>query len=274
MLEITPECASDLLGQDVLALAEKMDKSVRPAKVKLSGRMIHLRSVTERGGVKIHNIVGMVRGSDPELAKEYVVVGAHYDHVGVGPRARVGPGADDNGSGTSALIEVAEAMAASPPRRSVLICAFSAEEDGLIGSRELCRNLPVKKERVVAMINLDMIGRGDAKEVVALGFVQNPDLEDVVTRARRLSKTGVKTVTKSKDAGLFKRSDHYPFHEIGIPAVFFFEAVPISKNEDYHTWRDTVDKVDLKKVTNTARLAFNTAWILANDDERPARPRE
>lgn len=184
----------------------------------------------------------------------------------------MGAGADDNASGVSALLQVAEAFSVTPPRRSVIVCFFGSEEDGLHGSKAVAQNLPVPKEAVVAMVNLDMIGRGDAKEVAVLGLRQNPKLEDVLDRAKRLSKTGITKLVTGQGEELFARSDQYSFHEVGLPVLFFFEGLPISRNEDYHTWRDVPELVDAKKIRNTARLAYNTAWLLANDDDRPPPP--
>jgi hypothetical protein len=272
VVAVTPDTASKILGTDVLALAEKIDKSCKPASGKPGKAFVSLASATEQRGLAIDNVVGVLRGSDPTLADEYVIVGAHYDHVGVGVRGQIGYGADDNGSGTSAMLEIVEALAAAGPRRSIVACAFSGEEDGLLGSRELARNPPVPKESIVAMVNLDMIGRGDAGEVVVLGDEQNPDLGRVLDRAAKLKSARVKVIT-GRAEHLWERSDHYSFHEVGIPVLFFFEAVSETDNPDYHTWRDTIELVDVDKITRTARLAFNTAWILAEDDARPSPPR-
>jgi Zn-dependent M28 family amino/carboxypeptidase len=202
------------------------------------------------------------------------VIGAHYDHIGVDVRGRVGYGADDNGSGTSALLELAEALSASRPRRSVLLCAFAGEEDGLLGSRALTQRLPVPAQKLVAMINMDMIGRGDAAEVAVIGITQNPTLEKVLDRARKLSPTGIQKLILRQGEELFARSDHHSFHQIGVPVLFFFEGLPIERNTDYHTWRDTIDKLDAEKIRRTSILVYNTTWLLANDDERPPPPRE
>lgn len=276
VLEISTDCASQLFGVDIDALAQRIDKSAKPVKLKLEGEFanarIKLRSKSEFTNVRCDNIVGVLPGSDPALAGEYVILGAHYDHIGVNPGGIVGAGADDNASGVSALLQVAEALSIAPPRRSVIVCFFGSEEDGLYGSKAIAQNLPVPRESVVAMVNLDMIGRGDAKEVAVLGIKQNPDFEDLLTRAKRLSKTGISKVVMREGEELFARSDQYSFHEVGIPVLFFFEGLPISRNEDYHTWRDVPDLVDMKKIRNTARIAYNTAWLLANDDERPRPP--
>lgn len=272
-IEITPEAASRLLGEDVLELAAKMDKRGKTERRDLKDTVVRFSSQTKRRHVKAANVAGLLTGSDPKLAEEVVVVGAHFDHLGMDSRGRLAAGADDNASGSSALLEVAEALAHAAPRRSVLIVGFSGEEDGLLGSAAFCSAPPLKKERMVAMINLDMLGRGKASSTVVLGVQQNPDLGKVLKRASRLAKSGIKKVITNEGDELWQRSDHYSFHKIEVPVLFFFEAVPITDNHDYHTWRDVPRGVDFEKVTNTARLVYNTAWLLAQDDERPREPR-
>jgi hypothetical protein len=273
-LEVSEACASALLGEDVPALAARIDKLCQPQPRRPKGRSVRLSSKSESGSVEIDNVVALLEGSDERLKGEYVVLGAHYDHIGVDDRGRIGFGADDNASGTAALLEVAQALALAKPRRSILACAFAAEEDGLLGSKALCDNTPVPRDAIVTMINMDMVGRGAAAEVAVLGIHQNPDFERTLERARKLSKTGVKNVVVRQGEELFQRSDHFSFHQIGVPVLFFFEGLPIEKNADYHTWRDTIDKLDFDKIENTTRLVFNTAWLIADDDERPPRPRE
>lgn len=278
VLEITTDVATELFGVDVEKLAERIDKSGKPARLDPSdareGARVRMSSKSRMDTVRCDNIVGVLPGSDPALAGEYVLLGAHYDHIGVNPGGIVGAGADDNASGCAALLQVAKALAQDPPRRSVIVCFFGSEEDGLHGSKAIADDPPVPRESIVAMVNLDMVGRGDAKEVAVLGIKQNPALEDVLDRARRASKTGIKNLVLRKGEELFARSDQYNFHQVGIPVLFFFEGLPISRNEDYHTWRDVPELVDPVKVRNTARLAFETTWILASDDERPPVPRE
>ncbi len=273
-LEISEAAASELLGFDVAAWAAKTDRTPKVARPKLERRRALFQCKTSDSEVEIDNVVGRITGTDPALADQWVVIGAHYDHIGVDVRGRVGYGADDNGSGTSALLELAEALCASRPRRSVLICGFGGEEDGLLGSRALTQRLPVPKEKLVAMINMDMIGRGDPAEVAVIGITQNPALEKVLERARKLSPTGVQKLVLRQGEELFARSDHHSFHQIGVPVLFFFEGLPIERNPDYHTWRDTVDKLDMEKIRRTSILVYNTTWLLANDDDRPPPPRE
>ena len=271
--EVTAEVASRIVGEDVLELARRIDRGGKPLRVERDATWISLQGEVAARSLAIDNVVGILEGSDPELAGEYVVIGAHYDHIGVDPLGRIGCGADDNASGTAVVLEVVQALALARPRRSVLACFFAAEEDGLIGSRELCRAPPVPKEALVAMLNLDMVGRGQDNEVVVLGTDENPALEKVLSRAERLERSGIRKVTTGVARELWERSDHYSFHEAGIPSLFLFEAPRETDNEDYHTFRDTVDGVSIEKVTNTARFAFNTTWLLADDDDRPPPPR-
>jgi hypothetical protein len=277
VLEVDAECGGALLGTDVEALARESDKSGKPPRWKDPAgavRRVRIASATRPDDVPVANVAARVVGSDPALAAECVLIGAHYDHVGVDERGRIGRGADDNASGTAALLELAQAFAAVPPRRSVVLCAFAAEEKGLVGSQAYCDKPPFALANVVAMINMDMLGRGTATEVAVLGTERNPDLERAVERGRKLASTGVKKLVLGQGQELWQRSDQYSFHERGVPSLFFFEGLPIERNEDYHTWRDTPDKLDLTKIANTTRLVFCTAWILCNDDDRPSRSRE
>ncbi len=273
-LEITAALAAELVGDDVLAIAAKVDSSGKEPKRLETGKVVTVAS----GSFKDHetpvdNVVGLLRGRDAALASEHVVIGAHYDHIGVDWLGRVGPGADDNASGTAALLEVAQALATAGPRRSILACAFAAEEDGLLGSAALCDSPPVPRGSMVAMINMDMVGRGNVAGVAVLGLDENPSFDSLLDRALKLQPTKVKSVTRHDGQELFERSDHFSFHKKGVPVLFFFEGLPIEDNKDYHTWRDTLDLVNTDKCARTARLVFNTAWLLANDDERPPPPK-
>lgn len=277
VIEVDAAAGARLLGSDVEALAVASDRSGKPPRLKLpAGKApsVSFKTEVERREAPVPNVVGVVRGSDPALAEEYVVLGAHLDHVGVDERGRVGFGADDNASGISALLELAQALSTQAPPRSVVLAAFGGEEKGLLGSKAFCEKPPVPLERIVAMLNMDMIGRGERDEVAVLGIDQNPGLERVLERAQDLSRTGVKKLVLRQGQELWQRSDHYSFHERGVPTLFFFEGLPISRNVDYHTWRDTIDKLDHDKMARTTRLVFNTTWLLASDPDRPPKPRE
>jgi len=271
-LEVSLECASALAGIDVAAIQRTMDKNARPNKLSWKGRQVLLGSKCPTAVVELDNVIAWLPGSDPQLAEQVVVVGAHYDHIGVDTRGRIGYGADDNASGTAGLLEIAQALALARPRRSILACSFSGEEDGLLGSHALASRLPFDKSRIVAMVNMDMIGRGDKDEVAVLGIVQNPSLEKLIERSRKLAPSGVSKIVMRQGEELFQRSDHYSFHQIGVPVLFFFEGLPIEANADYHTWRDTIDKLDFEKMRRTCVLVYETVWTLANDDARPPPP--
>ncbi|MEM7516665.1 MAG: M20/M25/M40 family metallo-hydrolase, partial [Planctomycetota bacterium] len=271
VLIVSEAAAVELSGLDLLEIVSSMDGGVNPDARELEVR-VAMKVKTELQDCLHDNVVGYVKGTDSKLAKKYIVVGAHYDHIGGGPRGRIGYGADDNASGTSALLQLARAVAENPLKRSVYFVAFSAEEDGLLGSKAFCRNMPIADKDLVFMLNLDMIGRGPTDEVVVLGLAQNPKMEKVLDRALALSPTGIKEYQDCRDGGLFTRSDHYSFHqEIGCATLFFFENYPVARNSDYHTWRDLPALVNMEKIRNTARLAFNTLWIVGNDSKSPAR---
>ncbi|GJM21670.1 MAG: hypothetical protein DHS20C15_15850 [Planctomycetota bacterium] len=277
-LELTPRAANRLLGLsgpkrlDVIERLEEVDKKAKPLKPEFTGITVELAAASTTRKVPIHNVVGVLKGSDESLADEYVVLGAHYDHVGVDSRGRIGFGADDNASGTSAVLELAEAFAAAKPRRSILACLFAAEEDGLLGSEAFVANSPVPASQMVAMLNMDMIGHGSAKEVAVVGVPENPELGKLLKRADKLRRTKISKITTGQGQSVFKRSDHYSFHKRGVPVLFFFEGLPVGANPHYHTWRDTIDTVDVDKIARTTRLVFNTAWLLSEDDERPPAP--
>ncbi len=269
-LEISAELALRLLGQDVLAVAQAIERAGKPQRIEVPPVRLTLSSASRRARVPVANIVGKIPGTDPELADEYIVLGAHYDHIGVDVYGRIGFGADDNASGTSAMIEAAEALGLARPRRSVLACAFAAEEDGLLGSTAFVREPPVDREKLVCMLNLDMVGHGDPASVVVLGPKYSSDLSKALKAAKKLEDTGLKRVLTNKAEHLWERSDHYPFFRRGIPSLFFFESPSEADNPHYHTYRDTVDIVSFEKVTRTARLVFSTAWIVGNAEDAPA----
>jgi hypothetical protein len=272
VVEIGWDQAKLLLNLDLDEVMERIDKTGKPHPVEPSEVEVRFESRVRTASTPLRNVVAVLPGSDPERAREWVVLGAHYDHIGVDPRGRVAVGADDNASGLSALLEAAHALAADPPPRSVLFCAFSAEEDGLLGSRAVANDPPVPADRILAMVNLDMVGRGSDKEVVALGVRENPDFEDVLTRAKRRSKSGISRIETQKAQALFQRSDHYSFHTRGYPALFLFEQPDIEDNPDYHTYRDVLDELNLKKVLRVAKLAEAVVREIAELEDSLPRP--
>lgn len=234
------------------------------------------------------NVVTVVEGSDPILKNEYVVVGAHYDHLGGTSDGndktdRIRNGADDNGSGTVALLALAEAFAKGPrPKRSIMLAWYCAEEKGLLGSRYLTQFSPISLNQIVSQINMDMIGRskqeGDTSqlnkdlsgpnEIYIMGSrtfsTELGDLVDAVNKSY-LNLSFNYRFDDGKFGFPFFASDHAEYAKKGIPFVFFFSGF----HADYHSVLDSADKVDYKKLEKIARTVYATALTLANAPKRP-----
>lgn len=217
------------------------------------------------------NVAGILRGSDPTLRETYVVISAHMDHVGVGRPDASGDsiynGADDDASGTSAVLEIAEALAAAQrPARSVLFLFVSGEEKGLLGSRYYSDHPTVPLASIVANVNLDMIGRNAPDSVVAIGQDYSslgPLTQEVVRNHPELRMTASRDLWPQER--FFFRSDHFNFARKEIPAIFFFSGV----HEDYHRPSDEVDKIDADKAARIARLAYYVTREIATRREPP-----
>jgi Zn-dependent M28 family amino/carboxypeptidase len=238
--------------------------------------------------VPTQNVVAVWEGGDPVLKSQYVALGAHYDHVGTGcpPNGtdNICNGADDDGSGTTALLAMAEALAKAPtrPKRSILFVWHCGEEKGLWGSRYFTEFPTVPLNDIVAQINLDMIGRskpaGDTKP--GNTYLTGPDSIYLIGSTMMSTELGelVNTVNKSylnltydtkyddpKDPNrFFYRSDHFNYARKGIPIIFFFDGV----HEDYHRAGDHADKIDYEKMEKVTRTIYMTAWEIANRPER------
>lgn len=218
------------------------------------------------------NVVGIIHGSDPELAATYVVVTAHYDHIGFGTpdpaQDSIFNGADDNASGTAVLVEVAEALAALPvpPRRSVLLVAVSGEELGLLGSNAFAADPTVPLDGVVANINLDMVSRGEPGVFYAIGYPLSSLGPLAGAVASQLPELGL--VVRS-DAllgqNLIGRSDHFSFARRRVPSLGLFGGF----HPDYHTRDDEADRVDPAKAAAAARLATFLVAAAAMLEEAP-----
>ncbi len=224
------------------------------------------------------NIMGFIEGSDETLKEEIVVISAHYDHLGK-RGAEVYNGADDNGSGSTALLELAQAFAQAKKaghgsRRSVLLMWLTGEEKGLLGSEYYVNHPVYPLEQTIVDVNVDMIGRVDdahkdnPKYIYVIGSDRlSSELHDINETANK-TYTNIEldyTYNAEDDPNrYYYRSDHYNFAELGIPAIFYFSGV----HEDYHKITDTVDKIQFDKMETIARLVFHTSWELANRDKR------
>ncbi|MFH0946650.1 MAG: M28 family peptidase [Planctomycetota bacterium] len=218
--------------------------------------------VTREGVDRSANVIGWIEGSDPELKKEYVFAGAHYDHVGADHQGNIWNGADDNASGTAGILEFADALASlkERPRRSIILAAWSAEERGLVGSKAFMRNCPVPLEKICAYINLDMISRNDPEFV---DVVHASD--DLLEMMREKAKSHGLEVNEGS-ARYLAQSDCLPFAENEIPVLFPFTDI----HEDYHRPSDDPDTIDADKAMRVTRAAFQVLLEVANADGRPS----
>jgi hypothetical protein len=223
---------------------------------------------------RVPNVAGMLEGSDPQLKHTYVIFSAHIDHVGSGCRGtstedNICNGADDDASGTSAIIELAEAFSMLPvkPKRSLIFLGVSGEEKGLLGSRHFADNPTVPIDSIVANVNIDMIGRNQPDSVVVIGQKYST-LGRLLHTVNQLHPELRLTVSDDlwPEQNFFFRSDHFNFVRREVPAIFFFTGM----HEDYHAVSDHVEKIDLDKITRITRLIFYYANEIANDVRKPA----
>ncbi len=224
------------------------------------------------------NVLGYVEGVDANLKDEVVVVSAHYDHLGMRGNS-IFNGADDNGSGSSMVMDLAQAFAEAKkagagPRRSVLFLLVSGEEKGLLGSEFYSEHPVFPLEKTVADVNVDMIGRTDKKHrdnpnyIYVIGAdrlsIMLHKINDAANRQFVHLELDYTYNAKDDPNRFYYRSDHYNFAKHGIPSVFFFSGT----HEDYHRPTDTVDKIMFDKMVKIGTLVFYTTWELANRDER------
>ncbi len=232
------------------------------------------------------NVAAMIEGSDPVLKNEVVVLSSHYDHIGINTAAtgdQINNGADDDGSGTVGLLEIAEAFATAKrdghgPRRSILFLNVTGEEKGLLGSAYYADVDPiVPLDRIVTDLNIDMIGRFDPTEpnksenyvyVIGSNLISR-ELDSLNTAVNVAIGSNVELSQRfnSKDDPnqFYRRSDHWNFGKKGIPFIFYFTGT----HEDYHGVGDEPQKIAYPRMARIARLVFGTAWQVANQDQRP-----
>jgi len=260
-MHIDGKLANTLLGtgHSLRTLQEEIDKTMKPRSLSLTGKKVFMEVYFKTEPVKACNIVAKVEGSDPVLEDEAVIVGAHYDHEGKNNNGQFYPGADDNASGTAAVLELARAFKnmETKPKRTILFILFTAEEKGLLGARFYVDNPLFPLEKTIAYINLDMIGRNDIDQMGVLGKYQYPKLFNIIDRINK--KTANFELNFNVDE-FIKNSDHFPFMRKKVPSIFFNSGM----HDELHTPRDTVDRIIREKVEKAAQLAFLTLWETAN----------
>ena len=236
--------------------------------------------VSKVSPVRAENVLGFLEGTD--LKDEIIVISAHYDHVGVhGEGAdKIHNGADDDGSGTTGVLEIAEAFVKAKaeghgPRRSILFLTVVGEEKGLLGSEWYSDNPVFPLNKTVTNLNIDMIGRVDPAHKDNPDYVYVIGSDKLSTDLHKISEYVNATYTRTTfdykyndpndPERIYYRSDHYNFAKHGIPIIFYFNGV----HEDYHKASDEISKINFEMLTKRARLVFFTGWDLANRDKAP-----
>jgi Zn-dependent M28 family amino/carboxypeptidase len=259
-----------LLGRNSLAsLAKRKPGRKVPVDITLKHSAQSQRVVSE-------NVLAYIEGTDKK--DELVVITAHYDHIGI-EDGEVFNGADDDGSGTVAIMAIAKAFAKAKeegngPRRSILVMPVTAEEKGLLGSKYYSENPVFPLERTVANLNIDMIGRIDSAHQGMAPYIYVIGSDRLSSELHAINEEANRNYTRMEldytfnsadDPNRFYyRSDHYNFARKGVPAIFYFSGV----HEDYHKSTDTIEKIRFDLLHKRALLTFHTAWILANREER------
>ena len=287
---ISAELANQMLapsGRTVQDVQREIDETLQPVVFALPD--VQVESTIERASfeAQTENVLAFIEGSDPALKNEVVVLSSHYDHIGIDPTLgedTINNGADDDGSGTVALLEIAEAFMKAKedghgPRRSILFLHVAGEEKGLLGSAYYADTEPVFPiDQTVTNLNIDMIGRFDPTQesgsenyVYIIGSnLISEELDQINTDVNKA--TGIdleldeRFNSKDDPNRFYARSDHWNFGKQGIPFIFYFTGT----HEDYHGPDDEADKIEYDRMARIGRLVFATAWQVANQDERPA----
>jgi hypothetical protein len=274
---ISPKVAGMLLGTTPESLTEKIKANAIAHKPYRGLTALHYGKQTISENVS--NVLGLIEGTDKK--DEYVVITAHYDHVGKRSDGTIYYGADDDGSGTTGILELAEAFTAAKaagkgPRRSILLMTVSGEEKGLWGSQYYSENPIFPLEKTTVDLNIDMIGRIGSdylKDKDSVNYVYTIGDDKLSSDLAPITDQVNDTYTKMKldrryndpkDPNRFYyRSDHYNFAAKGVPIIFYFNGV----HADYHKPTDTPDKINYPLMAKRAQLVFHTAWEIANREE-------
>lgn len=273
---ISDSVAAAIMGEDYTPARDAMKNGNPVAKTYTANIMLDYAKVTKK--LESSNVIGFLEGSD--LKDEYLVITAHYDHLGKRDEKTIFYGADDDGSGTVGVLELAEAFvkakaAGKGPRRSIIFMTVSGEEKGLWGSAYYAEHPTYPLEKTTADLNIDMIGRIDPKRKNgdSTNYVYVVGDDKLSSDLKPISEAVNKKYTKMeldykyndpKDTErIYFRSDHYNFARKGVPIIFYFNGT----HADYHRPTDTPDKIDYVQMAKRAQLVFYTAWEMANRNE-------
>ncbi|GMQ27282.1 hypothetical protein Aoki45_39650 [Algoriphagus sp. oki45] len=271
--------SSDKMAELFATPVETLKEAAKSNPESIASQKATYQVVKTKTPVEAVNVMGFLEGTDKK--EEVLVISSHYDHVGVSSTGEVFNGADDDGSGTVSVMEIAEAFAIAAkegnrPRRSILFLNVTGEEKGLLGSQYYSENPIFPIANTVNNINIDMVGRIDYE-------YQNAENKDYVyvigsemlsSHLKKINEYNNITYTnlildyrydaEDDPNRFYYRSDHYNFAKFDIPVIFFFNGV----HDDYHQVTDTVDKIEFPLMTKRAQLIFHTAWDLANREQR------
>jgi hypothetical protein len=274
---VSPKMANELLKESGKSLSQLrqaayQDSAFQPISLNQTTISIDISNAKEIKTTE--NVLGLLEGSDPKLKDEIVAFTAHFDHLGVTGEGVVYPGADDDGSGTVTVMELAQAFAANPvkPKRSLLFMTVVGEEKGLWGSSWYVNHPVIPLEKTIADLNTDMIGRVDTKYdglknpnyVYVIGSDKiSTQLDSVLKLSNKQSENLILDYTYNDDKDpeqFYRRSDHYNFARNGVPIVFFFTGV----HADYHRPTDTIEKILFPRMERIVHLIYTTGWQVAN----------
>lgn len=259
-------------GHSYASIRSLVEEKKDPPRFDLKQMHVKLRMETKATSTKAMNVVGMIEGRDPKLKNEFMAIGAHFDHMGTNDSGVVFNGADDDGSGTVTVLEVARAFSRSHDnKRSILVVFHGAEEKGLLGSEFLTNEdtpKPFQLSQIVSQINIDMVGRESADSIYVIGSGRlSSELKSLNENINKKLKLFTFDYTFDSDDDpnrYYYRSDHYNYARFGIPVVFFFDGM----TTDYHKPTDDIDKINFPKIEKTAILVYNLAQKIANQKHR------
>ncbi len=258
-------------GKDISEIQKKIDADKKPVTFEIDGLEVSLQTEVKEIVHKGRNVAGYLEGNDPELKNEYIVVGAHYDHLGYGEHGslfrgegkEIHNGADDNASGTVGVIELAEKFAGNKDKikRSMIFTTFSGEELGLLGSRHFVDNSPVRPEEMVAMFNMDMIGRlKEDTSLTVFGTGTATEWNDLLNSKNEKYHFNL---TLNKDG--YSPSDNTSFYAEKVPVLFFFTGV----HPDYHRPSDDADKIEAEGEEMILKYVYDIISAVDSEDKKP-----
>ena len=268
--EISHEVASEILeatGSEIAGMFEMIRRGQQVPAKEVPDMHIRLDIDVDSYRSASRNVVALVEGTDPVLKNEYIVICGHHDGRGIDD-GEIISGADDNGTATVALMEIAQALITERPKRSVILAWFTGEEQGMNGSHFFINNCPIPVEKISACLNMDMIGRNDPDSLFLVGSdLLSTGLDESINRVNRKEGINFGFDYRYSDPAhpqrVYFRSDHYPFIRFGIPGVWFFSGF----TPDYHTSRDVTEFVNYMKVFKTTKLVYLTAFNIGNMKE-------